>query len=263
MNINIHPDYKDLVSFVRKLYHEPFEGMGYRLVKRRWGTYWNINEIYTDRLPQDQVAEFLADLDRYYDSSPVYINVDGREEDTTLGPLLCKAGCKKTRSQIFLAHTGPTPQLAALNGIEIEPVSESNLIVFAETRLKAFGLIEETSQEEAIRDEISLRRSELTGTARGLLAYVNGQPAGAFWWYEEQGGIFLSLLGVLAPFRNKGVGRWMICERLQDSYERGYQFVILNVLTDNVDAIRLYRRLGFTCEVYWRGRYLFENERRD
>jgi GNAT superfamily N-acetyltransferase len=232
--------------------------MGYRSVKRRWGTYWNTNEIYTERLPPDQVTEFLADSDAYYDNSPFYINVDGKEEDTTLGPSLCKAGCKKAKSQIFLAHMGPIPQFATPNGIEVESVSESNFIVFAETRLKAFGLIEETSHEEAIRDEISLRRSELTGTARGLLAYLNGQPAGAFWWYEEQRVIFLSLLGVLAPFRKKGVGRWLICERLQDSYERGYQYVILNVQTDNVDAIRLYRRLGFTCEIYWRGRYLFD-----
>ena len=207
MNMENHPDDKNLISFVRDLYYEPYEGMGYLSVRRRWGTYWNSNEIYTESLPHDQVAEFLSDLESYYNSSPVYINVDGREEDTILGPLLCKAGCKKAKSQLFLAHTGPTPQFAVPDDIEVEPVSESNLHVFAETRLKAFGLIEETSQEEAIRDEISLRRSELTGTARGLLAYVNGQPAGAFWWYEEQGGIFLSLLGVLAPFRNKGVGR--------------------------------------------------------
>ena len=207
MNINIHPDYKNLVSFVRNLYHEPYEGMGYRSVKRRWGTYWNTDEIYTERFPPDQVHEFLADIGRYYDSSSVYINVDGREEDAILGPALCEAGCKKAKSEIFLAHVGPTPRFSAPNGIEIEPVSESNLIEFAETRLKAFGLIEETSHEEAIRDEISLRRSELAGTACGLLARFHGQPAGAFWWYEEQGVIFLSLLGVLAPFRNKGMGR--------------------------------------------------------
>lgn len=95
MNINIHLDYKNLVSFVRNLYHEPYEGMGYRSVKRRWGTYWNNNEIYTERFPPDQVNEFLADIGRYYDSSPVYINVDGREEDATLGSALCEAGCKK------------------------------------------------------------------------------------------------------------------------------------------------------------------------
>jgi len=248
-------------SYIRNLYHEPFEGMGYRAVKRKWGTYWNTDQVYTENIPHNKVEEFLDDICKYYKHKSVYINVDGREEDASLGKALREAGCKKNSSEIFLVHRGVTPQCPSPDGIEVEPVSESNLIEFSETRLKAFSLIEDTSQTKEIHDEMSIRRSELTGTASGCLARFQGEPAGAFWWYEEQDFIFLSLLGVLPPYRNQGIGQWLISRRVQDAYKEGYQFVILNVLSDNVNAIRLYRRLGFSDEIYWRGRYLFETKK--
>lgn len=256
MDAIIHPDHDQLVNVVRDWFHRPFQAMGYSAEKRRWGTYWNNGHIYTLGFPPDQVGEFLADVCKYYGNRSVFINVDNRDVDSQLGPALCEAGCSKGKADIFLAYVGPTPQFPVIQGIVAQPVDESNLLEFAATRLRAFAETEEQPDEDKVRDEMDWRRAELGGTGCGMLAHIHGEPAGVIWWYKDPKDIWINLLGTRVPFRRQGVGRWLLCRCLEDSYAQGCRSVMLNVATDNVKAIRLYRCLGFRDEIYWRRRYL-------
>ncbi len=46
-------------------------------------------------------------------------------------------------------------------------------------------------------------------------------------------------------FRNQGLGSRMVRHVEEDLLRRGYQWLTLNVAKDNLDALRLYLRLGF------------------
>ena len=262
MTSHVHPDHDRLVHAVHDWFHGPYHAMGYHAEKRRWGTYWNIGQVYTPGVPAEHVQVFLADVREYYGPRPVCINVDSREVDATLGPVLCAAGCAPDTTDIFLAHVGSVPHCAAPEGVTIEPVTASNLREFADTRLKAFANTEEPLPEEAVRDESAQRQAELPGVGRGWLARLQSEPAGIIWWYDDPQDLWVLWLGVRLPFRRQGIGRWLLCTRLGEAYGRGCRSVMLNVRTENVEAMRLYHRLGFRDEIYWRQRYRLGNERR-
>jgi ribosomal protein S18 acetylase RimI-like enzyme len=86
-----------------------------------------------------------------------------------------------------------------------------------------------------------------------MLGRLEGEPAGIIGWYEgEDRHIFL--LATRVPFRKRGIGRYLLCAALRDAYARGARSVIISADPDDT-PVQLYRRLGFTDEVYWRDRY--------
>jgi hypothetical protein len=56
-----HPQHEMISKTVRDWFHQPFEGSGYRAVRRPWGTYWDNSLVYPSQLQADGVEEFLAD----------------------------------------------------------------------------------------------------------------------------------------------------------------------------------------------------------
>jgi ribosomal protein S18 acetylase RimI-like enzyme len=251
-----HPERARLVQVVHDWFHGPFHAMGYDTEPRRWGTYWNSGHVYTRGVPSDQVEAFLADIRAFYGDRSVSIYVDGHEVESVLGPALCAAGCTPAPSEIFLAHVGPVPSWPSASRLSVEAVHAANLRDFVTLRLRAFASLEAPPPDEAVREEIARRQAELGGTGRGWLARIRGEPAGIIWWYDDPQDIYVLLLGVRLPFRNQGVGRTLLCKLLAEAYARGCRSVLLSVLTENIDALRLYHRLGFRDEIHWRRRYL-------
>lgn len=52
-------------------------------------------------------------------------------------------------------------------------------------------------------------------------------------------------LGVSEEYRGKGVGKALLCKGLNDLSELDYEDVIIDVHSDNIPALNLYRKLGF------------------
>jgi GNAT superfamily N-acetyltransferase len=256
MRAVVHPDHDEIAQAVRGWFQRPFEEMGYRAEERRWGTYWNHGHVHTLGFPPAQLGDFVRDVRSYYNQRPVYINVHGREMDRQLGAALCAAGCSKGRSDIFLAHVGTVPALPPVQGLEAEAVDESNLLQFAQTRLSALADTNERPDNSDVQHELALRRRELSGTGRGVLARIHGEPASVIWWYEDPKDIWINYLGTRSPFRRQGVASWLLGYRLLHAYQQGCRSVVINVATANVDAIRPYQRFGFRDEVCWRRRYV-------
>jgi GNAT superfamily N-acetyltransferase len=256
MGAVVHRDYNAIAQAVRGWFFRPFQGMGYRAEERRWGTYWNHGHVQTLGFPPAQAEGFVRDVRTYYKQRPVYINVHGRDMDRQLGAALATAGSSRGKSDIFLAHVGTVPSLRPVQGLESEAVDESNLLEFAQTRLSALADTNERRDNNEVQHELALRRRELSGTGRGMLARIRGEPAGVIWWYEDPKDIWINYLGTRFPFRRQGIASWLLGHRLLHAYQQGCRSVVINVATDNVDAIRLYRQLGFQDEVCWRRRYL-------
>ena len=86
-----------------------------------------------------------------------------------------------------------------------------------------------------------VKPSEDTGEAAERLAYFDpirlAMPQDAF---------HIGRVGVLAPFRRKGIAKQLINAAVSAAGEHGEQRVSLFVWEDNVEAIALYKALGFT-----------------
>ena len=258
MSTTRHPAHDELVQAVRDWFHEPFQEMGYQAERRRWGTYWSTRHVYIEDLHPDHVDGFLENVRAYYEDRPVYINVDGRALDAALGPALRDAGCVPGKTEIFLAHVGPPPEPFRLPGLAVERVSTSNVEDFAWTKLQAFAEREEAVDPTEVAREVDQRLGDLRGTGNGLVARMEGEVAGIIWWYEQDEDLWIVLLGTRARFRDRGIATWLLTDRIREAYARGFRSVMINVMTDNAGAIRLYRRLGFRDEVTWRRRYLVQ-----
>ena len=249
---------KDISQTVRQWFHGSFTGMGYTAEGRRWGTYWSSGHVYAHTFPPEEVEDFLADVRQYYDHGPVYITLDDGQLVEWLGPLLQQAGCPADRADIFLVHVGEVPARPTVPGFRTEPITESNLSEYADTKLRAFADSEERPQETDLLSEIEQRQAELAGTAGGLLARIDDEPAGIMWWYTQSRDVWIINLGTRLPFRRRGIGRALLCKFLTHAYAQHCRSIVINVVEENKAALQLYRAVGFTDIVYRRQRYVVD-----
>ncbi|OGI62648.1 MAG: GNAT family N-acetyltransferase [Candidatus Muproteobacteria bacterium RBG_16_60_9] len=70
-------------------------------------------------------------------------------------------------------------------------------------------------------------------------------------------------IGVIEGYRDRGIGRALMETTLQAARSKGLTRVELTVRTDNIRAIRLYERFGFTIEGVVRRDMLVDDQYRD
>lgn len=233
--------------------------MGYEAIVRPYGVYLrNVHvpqygQATLDHVTPDAVPACVADLRQVYGDAAVMILIDDRMRADTLDQALQDAGCVRGPDEVFLAHVGEVPLVQAVHGISIESVDSSNLIEYAVTKIKAFRSNEAQPWPSLVDDEAALRRAEMQGSGRFLLARVEGKPAAVIGWYDELD-VHIFQLATRILFRKQGIARYLLCHVLADVYRRGCRSAIINADPDDT-PIEWYRRLGFTDQIYWRRRY--------
>jgi ribosomal protein S18 acetylase RimI-like enzyme len=86
---------------------------------------------------------------------------------------------------------------------------------------------------------IETQTGEMVGQAFVLLR--SGETAAA----DGERRAYVFSFRIKDEYRNQGVGTYLMGFVQEDLRERGYKFVTLNVAKDNLDALRLYKRLGY------------------
>jgi ribosomal protein S18 acetylase RimI-like enzyme len=260
-----HPEHDRLCEEVGSWYRTSLPELGYHVERRRFGFYrWHAENpdsglIIVDAMSPEEVPEFLADANGYFDQHAVNIWLEDRDLDATLGPVLVEAGASTDKANTHLAHVGPPPERFQLPGITVEHVTADTLMDYVLVKLKGFANFEGAPPLEHIDQELAVRGSELARMGRFLIARVGDEPAAILGYYEGRDRLIFNL-ATRMPFRMRGVARHLLCEVVADSYDQGCCSVVIN--TDPSDTpIQWYRRLGFTDEVCWRRNYLFEPAR--
>lgn len=264
-----HPEHDRVAEEVRSWYRTSFPEMGYRVELRRFGFYGRNDStpgsgrIVVEALTPRDVPEFFEDARQYFDAhqqaAAIDIWLDDQDADRTLGPDLVAAGCSRRSATIYLAHVGPRPTVPNRRDVSIEPVSAATLTDFATVRLKGFANSENQPSDEQIAREVTIRRAELNGSGRCLLARVGGEPAAILAYYGG-GDRLIFLLATRMPMRQRGVARQILLLTIADAYDSGCSSVIINTNPEDT-PIQWYRREGFTDPVYWHRSYVFEPDR--
>ncbi|MGC2301741.1 GNAT family N-acetyltransferase [Candidatus Binatus sp.] len=256
-----HPEHDRLREEVRSWYRTSIPELGYHAEQRRFGSYRRHAEdpdsglIVVDNLSPDEVPEFLADANSYFDNRVVNIWIEDKKHDATLGPALVAAGASKLKANVHLAHVGLRPERFHPTGVTIERVTANTLMDYVLVKLKGFASSEDAPPVEEVEEELAVRQSELASIGRFLIARVGDERAAILGYYDGSDRLIFNL-ATRMPFRMGGVARHLLCQVVADSYEQGCSSVVIN--TDPSDTpIGWYRRIGFTDEVHWRRNYLF------
>jgi GNAT superfamily N-acetyltransferase len=233
--------------------------MGYEVERSEFGYYMRnaraprLAQVTVCDLGPGDVPRLVSQVRRHYAGRPVRILVDDRALDDTLGPELVNAGCEKSHAEVHLAHVGPVPQVAGVPGLTLQHVTEAALESYVRLKLRGFAHSEADPSDGEVKEEVALRRAELAGDGRFLIAALGGEPASVIGWYEGPDR-FIFQLATRLPFRRSGIARILLCHLLTEAEAQGCRSVLIN--TDPEDTpIQAYRRLGFTDEVYWRREY--------
>lgn len=260
LRIMRHPAHDELCATVPRWYGESDPAMGYEATERSWGV--ALRNRAAPRYGQatlrtsmpEAVPVCIADLRQLYGDASVMLLVDDRERAALLDRALITAGCVRGPQELFLAHVGAVPTALPVAHVALEPVTTRNLEEYAVTKIKAFANRETAPLPEHVDAERALRAAELRGEGRFVLARWDGAPAAIMGWYDGDD-MFIFQLATRVPFRKRGIARLLLLHLLHDAYARSCRSVIINADPDDT-PITLYRRLGFTDQVYWRRRYL-------
>jgi len=256
-----HPEHDAVAAALHMAYEEPYEPMGWAADRRPFGIYRRNTKAatYPNVIVRDvstaDVPAFIRDVRRCYAESklPARIMIDDRDVDAVLGPVLVGAALRADERTVFLAHVGDIPVERETPGVRIEVVPRGGLFEYEDTRWRAFENTEEPAPPETLAWRVNLRRAEMDGGAHYWLARADGQPAAVMGWYQGEDRVVFSL-GTRVPFRNRGIARLMLTRLLAQSREAGTRAVIISA-DENDTPVRLYKRLGFTDELYWRATY--------
>jgi ribosomal protein S18 acetylase RimI-like enzyme len=254
-----HQRHDELVSELGLWYARSVPEMGFYVQARRFGFYQRQEDTSRVRatvrhLPADDVPRFLRDLREYSGEEEIRFYLDDRGLDERIGPVLLESGCTPEVAEVFLAHTGGLPILAPEPvDLSVEAVNEGTIEEAMRTERMGFSGSEAEPDAEDFRRRLALRRAEMGGQGRFLLARVGGEPASVVAFYEGEDR-FVHHLATRVAFRRRGIASRLLKEVLACARERGCRSTIISAAQNGRPA-DLYRSLGFTDEVYWRREY--------
>jgi GNAT superfamily N-acetyltransferase len=233
--------------------------MGFYVQERRFGFYQHQKDTGRVRatvrhLPAEDIRSFIEDLREYSGEEEITFHVDDRGLDERIGPFLVESGCTPDVAEVFLAHIEGLPLLASEpENLRVEVVNEGTIEEAMRTERKGFSGSEVEPDAEEFRQRLTLRRAEMGGQGRFLLARVAGEPASVVAFYEGEDR-FVHHLATRVPFRSRGIASRLLQEVLTGARERGCRSTIISA-AEKGRPVSLYRSLGFTDEVYWRREY--------
>jgi GNAT superfamily N-acetyltransferase len=260
--MSTHPCHSLIVTCVRQLYSESVPEAGIVVEQLPIGLLrYNLCrptscDVYPRGVLPEGVPEFIERITRDYPDRAMDICLDDRGMDELLGPALFAAGLEQHSATTYLAYCRDTPQDMERDDVTVESVrDDAELRELVRTKLMGFANSECEPSNEALDGEFAVRKDEMPIGARYVLARVGGEAAAMVSYYEMQDSLIFQLATRL-PFRNRGIARCLMERTVRERLVAGARSVLVNCDEEGL-AVKLYRRLGFVDEVYWRRLYSF------
>ncbi len=256
----MHPDHDVLAAEVASWYTTSTPEIGSEINQFWYGYQSNLSPTtarVTLRVDDPgQVPEALRAARIASGMRLVNIRVDDRDRAVRLDDALRESGCERGDATTHLALVGAMAGNAGPADLVIENVDATGLEAWATVKLQAFDDTESAPAPDRLAREVATRRSELAivdcqiGTLGGesvaVLAYYRGIDQMVF------------NLATRVPYRHKGVAQAMLAHWINAGRANGCRSFMINA-TDVGRPAQLYRRLGFTDEIYWYQTYVLKH----
>jgi ribosomal protein S18 acetylase RimI-like enzyme len=178
--------------------------------------------------------------------------VDDRGRSSRLDAALRENGCRYVESTTYLALAGPLVSPASgPAGLVVTIAGAGELAAWADVKLRSFADSEEPPSAGAVSAEIEFRREELP-LAECQFGLLDGEPVAVLAHYPGSDDLVFNL-GTRVPFRHRGIAQAMLTRWVAGATASARSLMIN--ATDGGAPAALYRRLGFTDEVYWYSKY--------
>lgn len=132
----------------------------------------------------------------------------------------------------------PEARPAVADQIEVRPVEAATFPVFARL-CAALGSGDEAHQYRRFADELARPDRRL------YLAWLGDTPVGTVRAVRVAGEVFITTLGVLPEHRRRGLGRQILTQLIARLTAAAWGTILLEVATDNRQALALYQSCGF------------------
>jgi GNAT superfamily N-acetyltransferase len=254
--LRAHPEHDAVAAQVRGWFTHSAPEIGYE-VSEHWYGYQAGRGQGPARVilrvgEPGQVPGALAEASAAGGNSSLTVWVDDRQRAARLDAALRASGCEPGDATTHLALAGPMTGRAGPEDLVVETIGESGLRRWATVKLQSFGDSEAAPEPGRLEQEAAARRAEMA-MAECQLAALRGEPVAVIAYYRGNDQLVFNL-GTRVPYRHRGIAQAMLGRWVDAGLAAGCRSLIINA-TDGGRPAALYRRLGFTDEVYWYRRY--------
>lgn len=250
-----HPEHDAVAREVSGWFTTSAPEIGYEVSNRRYGYQSDLGSGQARVILRvgepGQVPAALADA-AAGGAGTLTIWVDDRERAARLDGALRSAGCRPGDATTHLALVGPMTGRTDPGRLVVQSVDEAGLAEWATVKLQSFGDTESAPSPERLAEEVAVRRDELT-LAECQLGLLGGERVAVLAYYRGHDQLVFNL-GTRVPFRHRGIAQAMLAHWVDAGMAGGCRSLIINA-TDGEAPAALYRRIGFTDEIYWYRKY--------
>jgi GNAT superfamily N-acetyltransferase len=201
-----------------------------------------------------EVSEALAAAARFFGSDAFEVWIDRRELAAAAEPALVTAGFASVATTTIIALAEPLRAIDGPRSLRVREVSDdATLQTWARVKLQAFADSESEPIEERLHAELAARRAEWP-ISRYDLATVGDEPVAVLAHYTASRDQMVFLLATRILFRHRGIAQSLLQRWARRAAAEGARSLLINCEEGGRPAA-LYRRMGFTDEVYWHRRY--------
>lgn len=247
---------------VRGWYTRPGPLLGHDTKDDWYGFLVNLSELEARLVLRvdepSRVALAIAEAQAGCGDRRLSIWVDDRSRARVIGPSLMTLGWRQEDSVAHLALVGEIRALPGPEGLQVAVVGDVDLAQWARVKLQCFSDSEDNPTLGALAVEMAHHRRELN-LARHHLALLDGEPVAVLAHYAGQDQ-FVFNLGTRLPFRRRGIAQAMLARWVSTARAEGCRAMLINASEAGRPAA-LYRRLGFTDDVYWYQRYALPRDK--
>jgi len=251
-----HPEHDAVAAEVSGWFTASEPEIGYEVTEHWYGYQSDLGSGQTRVILRagepGQVPAALADATAASGAGTLTIWVDDRERAARLDGALRSAGCRPGEATTHLALVGPMTGRTDPGGLVVQSVDKAGLAEWATVKLQSFGDTESAPAPERLAEEVAARRDELA-LAECQLGLLGSERVAVLAYYRGHDQLVFNL-GTRVPFRHRGIAQAMLAHWVDAGMADGCRSLIINA-TDGEAPAALYRRIGFTDEVYWYRKY--------
>lgn len=251
----MHPEHDAVSREVRRWYTSPVPEIGLDGAVHWFGFACMVDadraRVVLSIADPAEVPAALAAAQAACAANHIMIMVDDRDRAARLDEALRRHGCGYGESTTYLALTAPMVRAGpGPDRLEAVTIGAAELRTWARVKLQCFADSEEAPAANAVTADVAERRRELP-LAEYQLGMLDGEPVAVLAHYPGADDLVF-ILGTRTPYRHRGIAQAMLARWAAAT--TGRRSLMINAREGGAPAA-LYRRLGFTDEVYWYSRY--------